>query len=146
MYSLLAVTLALALSFFHFAHAYPVYTTEVVDPNTAISGRATWFYVGLGACGYTDTDLDWIVALNEPQYTGSACNRFLVVENTQSGATAVAKVRDMCPGCAEGSLDMSPDLFKAISTEGLGEGTGCRRPTNPPGTRPEGSASAHDAR
>jgi len=63
------------------------------------------------------------VALNQPQYqSADYCNRFLVVENTQNGATAVAKVRDECPGCAEGSLDMSPDLFKAISTGGLDEG------------------------
>jgi len=123
--STLLVTL-LAVAQLQLARAYPTYTTEVVDDANAIEGRATWFYVGLGACGYTDTDNDWIVALNEAQYDtphGVYCNRFLVVENEQNGATAVAKVRDMCPGCSYGSLDMSPDLFKAISTGGLDEGT-----------------------
>ncbi|KZO97070.1 hypothetical protein CALVIDRAFT_563286 [Calocera viscosa TUFC12733] len=117
--------LALLVVLAQHALAYPVYTTETVDAANAITGKATWFDVGLGACGYTDTDLDWIVALNEAQYEsspGAYCNRFLVVENTQNGAAAVAKVRDMCPGCAYGSLDMSPDLFKAISTGGLDEG------------------------
>lgn len=44
------------------------------------------------------------------------------MENQQNGAQAVAKVRDECPGCDPESVDMSPDLFKAISTGGLDEG------------------------
>ncbi|KZT53569.1 hypothetical protein CALCODRAFT_501001 [Calocera cornea HHB12733] len=112
--TLLLAPLALALP-------APVDTSSL--ESTQFTGRATWFEVGLGACGYTDTDADYLVALNEPQYTsGDYCNRFLLVENAATGASAVAKVRDECPGCAWGSLDMSPDLFKALSSGGLDEG------------------------
>ncbi|EJT98499.1 barwin-like endoglucanase [Dacryopinax primogenitus] len=118
MYSLVALLLAsLAL-----ALPAPQASSSSLEP-TVFTGRATWFEVGLGACGYTDTDADYVVALNAPQYTsGDFCNRFLLVSNSDTGASAVAKVRDECPGCAEGSLDMSPDLFKALSSGGLDEG------------------------
>jgi len=107
--------------------AKPVTTRQGVgeDGGRLYSGQATWFYTGLGACGYTDSDNESIVALNQDQYeSANYCNRYLIVENDQNGASAVARVRDECPGCGYGSLDMSPSLFRALSsnTGGLDEG------------------------
>ena len=49
----------------HNAALYPLWYTQ-----------ATWFEVGLGACGYTDTDADFIVALPASDYgSGSNCNK-----------------------------------------------------------------------
>jgi hypothetical protein len=38
----------------------------------AFTGRGTYYYVGLGACGTYSNDNDYMVALNGPQY-GSGC-------------------------------------------------------------------------
>lgn len=82
--------------------------------------QATWFYVGLGACGYSDVDSSPVVAISAQVYNnGAECNRvslllfhislhcinlhksekWLQITNTATGATALGQVRDKCPGC-----------------------------------------------
>jgi len=87
--------------------------------NEVYYGQATWFEVGVGACGGTNTDSEWVVALNQDQYTsGSWCWYTIVIENTNTGKTATAAIVDECPGCGYGSLDMSPSLFTYLSDDG----------------------------
>lgn len=44
--------------------------------NTPLCPQATWFDVGLGACGKTNVNTDFIVALPTPDYDGGAnCGR-----------------------------------------------------------------------
>lgn len=56
---------------------------------------------------------DFIVALNSPQfgggYPGPNCGRALTI--SYGGKTTTAVVRDQCPGCGYGDLDMSRGLF-----------------------------------
>lgn len=86
-------------------------------------GQATFFDVGLGACGWTNADSDFIVALNSPQYSQqSHCGEWVLILNQQKGIWQAAQVVDECPGCAEGSLDMSPALFSALNAGDMGEG------------------------
>ncbi|KAF8070779.1 RlpA-like double-psi beta-barrel-protein domain-containing protein-containing protein [Lyophyllum atratum] len=78
-------------------------------------GKATYFAVGLGSCGQTNVDSDYIVALNPERYEGgSHCGK--KVRITVSGKSATATVRDTCPGCGPGDLDMSPSLFKHFAS------------------------------
>ncbi|KAG8918986.1 hypothetical protein FRC01_001542 [Tulasnella sp. 417] len=87
------------------------------------SGRATWYDVGLGACGDYNSPGDYIVALNSHQldtsvYPPVQCGR--KVRITYEGKSAVATVKDECPGCPFGALDMSKGLFTHFT--GLGTG------------------------
>lgn len=87
------------------------------------SGQATYFQTGLGACGWTSSDSDFIVALNEPMYQiDSHCGEKVAIHNPAKGTWAVATVVDECPGCAWGSLDMSPALFSALNQGDMDEG------------------------
>lgn len=89
------------------------------------TGKATYYAVGLGACGNTNSDSEMVVALNSAQYqaiNGAECGKSLSITNPSNGKTASATVVDMCPGCAHGSLDMSPTLFQQLASGGLDEG------------------------
>ncbi|KAI0601667.1 hypothetical protein F4775DRAFT_540958 [Biscogniauxia sp. FL1348] len=92
------------------------------------TGDLTYFDIGLGACGYTDTglgDSENIVAvsvelwnsistktnagLNQPLHP--LCFETITVVNEETGASAVAKIHDSCPECALDDIDGSPHLF-----------------------------------
>ncbi|KAF4603897.1 hypothetical protein EYR40_001070 [Pleurotus pulmonarius] len=72
--------------------------------------RFTYYAAGLGSCGHTNTDNDFIVALNAAQYAGgSHCGQSITI--TYGGKSAQAKIMDLCPGCPYGGLDLTPALF-----------------------------------
>ncbi|KAH9813762.1 Non-catalytic module family EXPN [Melampsora americana] len=81
-------------------------------------GRATFYATGLGSCGDTNTDSDYIVALNQAQYDSSWCGKTITI--SYGGKSCQAVVKDLCPGCPMGGLDMSPGLFKYFASEDVG--------------------------
>lgn len=85
-------------------------------------GRATFYATGLGACGDYNNDSDFIVALNSAQYGGGypgpECGK--QIEISANGKTAIATIKDECPTCNYGDLDMSPSLFNVFSTPDAG--------------------------
>ncbi|EGG09870.1 Non-catalytic module family EXPN [Melampsora larici-populina 98AG31] len=81
-------------------------------------GRATFYATGLGSCGDTNTDSDYIVALNQAQYDSSWCGKTITI--SYGGKSCQATVKDLCPGCPPGGLDMSPSLFKFFASEDVG--------------------------
>jgi len=85
----------------------------------SFSGQATYFATGLGACGKTNTDSDFIVALNSAQYgSGGDCFKEIII--TCDGKTQRAQITDECPTCSYGSLDMSQGLFTAFKSTSVG--------------------------
>ncbi|KIY46512.1 hypothetical protein FISHEDRAFT_47203, partial [Fistulina hepatica ATCC 64428] len=84
------------------------------------SGQATYFEVGLGACGWTSVDSDHIVALATPDYDGGAHCGATVSISDSSGTSATATVADECPSCSSGDLDMSPSLFQVFEDLSVG--------------------------
>ncbi|KAL4250303.1 Plant Cell Wall Expansin [Abortiporus biennis] len=87
------------------------------------SGQATYFEVGLGACGHTDSNSYPVVAISSQIYgSGGNCNQWLHITNKDNGHTAYGQVRDECPGCGEYSIDLSPSLFTSLASGGLNEG------------------------
>ncbi|KAG6891497.1 hypothetical protein C0992_005636 [Termitomyces sp. T32_za158] len=101
-----------------FALAAPASELEKRD----YSGKATWFNVGLGSCGQTNVNSDYIVALSPATYAGGAhCGKKIRITDKATGVSATATVRDTCPGCGAGDLDMSPSLFSHF--EPLDKGT-----------------------
>lgn len=107
--------------------------------------QATWFNVGLGACGYQNKDSDYIVALAQPDWDNkSHCNKVrstpffagfggtsdivtlslaqkLQITNPKNGRTKTATVRDLCPSCPSGNLGGScpSPTFESILTPHL---------------------------
>ncbi|KAI0393286.1 allergen Asp F7 [Xylariaceae sp. FL0594] len=103
------------------------------------SGDITYYQVGLGACGYDDggqdggnivaiSKVDWFArfqgtnfGINMPNHPW--CGQSITI-TAGNGKTAKATVRDNCPGCAHGSIDVSEGVFKALFGDlGVGRST-----------------------
>lgn len=94
------------------------------------TGEGTYYDTGLGACGITNNDSDYIAAVshllfdNFPGYDGvnpnnnPMCGRSVTV-NFQ-GRSIVVKLTDRCTGCAVTDLDFSPAAFKDLAPNGDG--------------------------
>ncbi|RPD63953.1 barwin-like endoglucanase [Lentinus tigrinus ALCF2SS1-7] len=81
-----------------------------------ISGDATYYEPngGLGACGSPIQNSDFAVALSSAQYSGgSNCGRRINVH--YQGKSVEATVVDLCPGCASGSIDLTPSAFQQLA-------------------------------
>lgn len=96
-----------------------------VEIQKRTPGRATYYAVGLGACGSYNVPSDFIVALNQAQfetggYPSSQCGRGITI--TYNGMSAHATVMDECPsgGCNYGDLDMSEGLFTYFAPTSAG--------------------------
>ncbi|KAM3505033.1 hypothetical protein MY11210_008133 [Beauveria gryllotalpidicola] len=95
------------------------------------SGDITYYAVGPGACGEDDTgkdNTDNIVALSSIlmgplSNTNPMCNKKIKI--FANGKSIEATVRDKCPSCTEGSIDVSEKVFKFLSDGSLEAG---RRP------------------
>ncbi|KAF8310642.1 hypothetical protein DL93DRAFT_2084203 [Clavulina sp. PMI_390] len=94
--------------------------SELSSSSTAYrtGGQGTYFYPGLGACGWYNKNSDYIVALSTKTYKKSYCGKMITI--IANGKTHTAKVVDACPGCAANSLDMSPALFTKFAPESVG--------------------------
>ncbi|RDX44878.1 barwin-like endoglucanase [Lentinus brumalis] len=82
-----------------------------------ISGDATYYLPngGLGACGSPIQNSDFAVALSSSQYSGgSNCGRRISVQ--YQGKSVQATVRDLCPGCASGSIDLTSSAFQQLAS------------------------------
>jgi len=79
------------------------------------SGDITYYAVGLGSCGWDDAGLDKtdnIVAISSALYAdlgNGICGKKLSI--TANGKTITGTVRDKCPSCAKGSIDVSEKAF-----------------------------------
>ncbi|KAK4104181.1 hypothetical protein N658DRAFT_419580 [Parathielavia hyrcaniae] len=84
------------------------------------TGELTYFKLGLGACGFDDSDKDLtenIVALSAElmgaQSNGNPmCNRKVTI--MANGKTIQAVCRDKCPSCAVGDLDGTEKMFNEL--------------------------------
>ena len=119
------------------ASPIPEIETNSLEKRQSFSGRATFYDVGLGACGeykrvYASlfasrhmltysVESDFIVALNTAQYGGGypGPNCFKSITISYGGKTAQAKIMDQCPSCGYGDLDLSRSLFNYFSVSHL---------------------------
>ena len=85
-------------------------------PVTEFSGQATYYAAdGRGACGFKATPNDLLVAaMNGAQYNKSWCGQCVLVTGPK-GTTVKVRIVDLCPGCAQGGLDLSKEAFAVIS-------------------------------
>ncbi|CAO1628692.1 unnamed protein product [Parajaminaea phylloscopi] len=78
------------------------------------AGQATFYDAGLGACGWTNSGSDKIVAVTYANWAGGAnCGKTISI--THNGNTQQATIADLCPTCGgSDDLDMSWGLFSAL--------------------------------
>ena len=92
------------------------------------SGEGTFYSTGLGACGKTNQDTDYIVAVSHILYennqvNGNSNDNSLCgkkIKASYEGKSVEVTVVDSCEGCAENDLDFSPSAFSQIADQGLG--------------------------
>lgn len=92
------------------------------------SGEGTFYSAGLGACGKTSQDTDYIVAVSHILYesnqvNGNSNDNSLCgkkIKASYEGKSVEVTVVDSCEGCAENDLDFSPSAFSQIADQGLG--------------------------
>ncbi|SAM63422.1 uncharacterized protein UBRO_03722 [Ustilago bromivora] len=86
------------------------------------SGQATYYAPGLGACGWTNGEADYIVAISASLFDsfGSgnpnknpACGHKIAA--TYGGKTITVSVADRCVGCAWGDLDFTSTGFSQLA-------------------------------
>ncbi|KAI0860046.1 riboflavine-aldehyde-forming enzyme [Xylaria cubensis] len=82
-----------------------------VGPALAFSGDMTYYYPGLGSCGWTNGNNDAVVALS-PSKSGD-CGKTINIH--YQGKSTTAKVVDKCPGCAADAIDVSPTVFSKLA-------------------------------
>ncbi|KAF8182612.1 expansin family protein [Pholiota molesta] len=109
-----------------FAAPVPVVDGELVQLERRIThtGRGTWFYPGLGNCGWHNTQNDLILAIGKGLYdenNGSNCGQYVQITNTKNGKTAYGKTVDSCQSCSNNDIDMSPALFQKLSPLSTGQ-------------------------
>lgn len=85
------------------------------------SGEATYYAAtGEGACSFDASADDLMVAaLNAPDWQGSAWCGACVRASGPRGEVNV-RIVDLCPECAAGDLDLSPQAFDEIAERELG--------------------------
>ncbi|KAL9548871.1 hypothetical protein MBANPS3_005472 [Mucor bainieri] len=91
------------------------------------SGEGTFYNVGLGSCGQTNSNSEMVAALNAPQMQNAAnpnhnpqCGKSIRVTNPANGKSVTVKIVDTCPPCSSGDVDLSPKAFAAIADMDLG--------------------------
>ncbi|CCO30031.1 hypothetical protein BN14_04055 [Rhizoctonia solani AG-1 IB] len=98
-----------------------------INPSGTHTGQLTYFSIGLGACGWTNSDTEWVAAIshelydNWPGYAGGnpnnnpVCTTPHTADITYGGKTIRVGIVDRCEGCALWDLDLSPSAFQQVS-------------------------------
>lgn len=92
------------------------------------SGDGTFYGTGLGSCGITNKDTDFIAAVSHILYdsfpdggnpnNNPVCNRKATA--TYQGKSVTVTITDRCVGCAEFDLDFSPSAFSQLADQSVG--------------------------
>ncbi|KAK3334080.1 hypothetical protein B0T19DRAFT_145882 [Cercophora scortea] len=111
----LAAPVALLSSSNVSANNTTITTTTVPSEKRAADGMhrgdMTYYEVGLGSCGQDDSgkgDTENIVAVSAS--LGNPCGQSVII-TASNGNQVSAVVRDKCPSCGEGELDVSEKVF-----------------------------------
>lgn len=114
----------------------PTTTTPSTTSSTAtssasgevFSGDGTYYDTGLGACGWTNTDTDFIAAIGHglfDEYTpngnpnrNTLCGKKIIAH--YEGKSVEVTAVDRCEGCLPYDLDFSPAAFDQLADALLG--------------------------
>jgi len=94
------------------------------------TGEGTYYGTGLGACGVTSNDSQYIVAMSKllfdtyPGYNGAnpntnpICGKQLTAH--YQGKSVTCTIVDRCEACAYNDLDFSPAAFSVLADQAVG--------------------------
>lgn len=89
------------------------------------SGRMTFYTVGMGSCGQTNSDTELVVALNHIDMANGSnpnknpkCGKKINIFH--GGKTVQATIVDTCPVCDKGAIDVSPAVFSKFADFDVG--------------------------
>ncbi|KAH9926625.1 barwin-like endoglucanase [Epithele typhae] len=99
------------------------------------TGDLTFYAPGLGSCGHTNTDADFVVAIDTATITSfpgatanpnlnPMCGRQISITVPGAAGPVMATVVDTCFGCARGSIDVSPAVFQQVAALSVGRISG----------------------
>jgi expansin len=101
----------------------PLGLAQCPDAPVVHSGKATFYLEadGGGACMFDPTPNDLMVgAMNTADFANSAiCGSCVSI--TGPHGTITVRIVDLCPGCASGSIDLSPLAFSLLADTSLGK-------------------------
>ncbi|KAH9999593.1 expansin family protein [Russula compacta] len=81
--------------------------------RTTNVGRGTWYNPGLGNCGGTNSNSDYVVAISKARYdSNNGANCWQI---SSGGKSVSANICDSCDSCGEDDLDMSPAVFQQLA-------------------------------
>ncbi|KIK65889.1 hypothetical protein GYMLUDRAFT_951322 [Collybiopsis luxurians FD-317 M1] len=112
------------------SNAAPINAASLVAGRATLTGDGTFYSTGLGACGITNTDADFIAAVGHETFdtfpgatanpnTNPICNK-KITANFQGKSVTVA-ITDRCAGCAGAAdLDFSPAAFNQLADPSVG--------------------------
>ncbi|PWN36084.1 uncharacterized protein FA14DRAFT_179448 [Meira miltonrushii] len=92
-----------------------------------MKGDMTYFTPDVGACGWSNTESDFIVAVSAELFQifgngisngNPVCGHKIRI--FKNGKSAIATISDECPPCTQGSIDMTPALFKYFEDPDVG--------------------------
>lgn len=88
-------------------------------------GRSSYYSpsVGLGACGWQNADSEMVVALPQRWYSGK-CGQMIQIGCPEK-PTVMTKIVEMCSGCEDTQIDMSPGVFGKLADLAAGRVTTC---------------------
>ncbi|KAI0789749.1 hypothetical protein C8Q75DRAFT_806903 [Abortiporus biennis] len=125
------VSFGLALTSLSFM-SLPITATPVLDVSKRAdppglhdvhTGEATFYNPGVGNCGETNTQVDFVVAVNIDvfnQFRSVICDdKFMSV--TAFGKTVSLKIVDECVTCGPDGIDLSLAAFEIFAPPGTGE-------------------------
>ncbi|KAI9281114.1 RlpA-like double-psi beta-barrel-protein domain-containing protein-containing protein [Sporodiniella umbellata] len=85
-----------------------------IEKRSPLPGDGTYYDVGLGSCGDTNSDSEMVAALSSSVMEGgSYCGKSVTVKS--SGKSVTVKAVDTCPSCGEDDVDLSPAAFKKLA-------------------------------
>ncbi|KAI8145419.1 RlpA-like double-psi beta-barrel-protein domain-containing protein-containing protein [Fennellomyces sp. T-0311] len=96
----------------------PTPTSDPDDGGDWVNGKVTFFTPNQGACGDWNDDSDMIVALGPAWYgnmnaVSKYCGSRVQVTGPRGNSITVT-VKDACPPCDSGHLDLSPAAFEKL--------------------------------
>lgn len=99
-----------------------------LDSGDTFSGDGTYYTPDLGACGQTNTEDEYVVAISSQLYKtktvgGNPNNNGFCgkkIKASYEGKSVEVTVVDACVGCSENDLDFSPAAFEQIADKDLG--------------------------
>ncbi|KAL9551161.1 hypothetical protein MBANPS3_004404 [Mucor bainieri] len=93
------------------AFLMPSQAAPTLQTRSSMSGDATFYSVGSGSCGGSNSDSELVAAISG-ELMGSGSKKS---SHCGKHGSVKLKIVDTCPGCKKGDVDMSRAAFEKIA-------------------------------